>query len=679
MRSDGTITIGAKIDTKEFDKQIDYIESRMEEIEHLLKQADLGFEVGDTQKLENEYEKLSNRLVDLRKKKKEISEQPLDDGGVSNKNFEKGIERITKKITRMGLAMIGIRSLYGMISSSVSRITEENPLLQAQIDAIKNAIDNIVARLVDLLLPVIQFIVGLIGKLLKSLFGIDIFAKSFNKNMKGANGSVSKIRKQLLGFDELNILNKDGTTGSLGGGSLKVNAPTDINLGNIKKKIQDFFDRNGININLDYVKDALKHPIEYIKTALDHFILPGIGKGEGLSGMSGLIFGEDSAITKAIKFLHRTFLGGIPGIINNAKNIWEWLFGKNKRGTINDLKEILKSTTGMTSEMSKKIKDEFSQISVTYKNGMYEVTTKTGQVVSMTETEFRELMQVLGKDADFVLDAMVNATAGVQGAFDNLDDKSSQAFDNIKNNSSTSSNNTKLNWFDTINSIINKASGKDQNGLVGAVTGAFNTINNESNKDNNETKTNWIKSANDIILKYTSKDKNGVVGAVMGAFNDIPASAETNTKSIFKTITSMINNYKPPTKTIKVNADTSGLEKSIMGAVQGVFITLGIGHTSGGRKGAKGLIFNPPKLARGGIINRPGRGVNYRSATIGERGREAVVPLTDSQQMSLLGQEIAKNVVINLTNVTELDGRVLARNVTQVMNDMNFASNGGVI
>ena len=144
-------------------------------------------------------------------------------------------------------------------------------------------------------------------------------------------------------------------------------------------------------------------------------------------------------------------------------------------------------------------------------------------------------------------------------------------------------------------------------------------------------------------------------------------------------MTNLINNYKPPTKTIKVNADTSGLEKSITGAVQGVFISLGIGHTSGGRKGAKGLIFNPPKLARGGIINRPGRGVNYRSATIGERGREAVVPLTDSQQMSLLGQEIAKNVVINLTNVTELDGRVLARNVTQVMNDMNFASNGGVI
>ena len=100
-----------------------------------------------------------------------------------------------------------------------------------------------------------------------------------------------------------------------------------------------------------------------------------------------------------------------------------------------------------------------------------------------------------------------------------------------------------------------------------------------------------------------------------------------------------------------------------------------------GYHASKGAIIRLPKLASGGIINRPGRGVplGVGGAIGGERGREAVIPLTDSQQMALLGREIAKNVVITLNSVTEIDGRQLARVTAQVMNDMQFASNGGVI
>ena len=56
MATVGSLTIGMKVDTKEFDKQISYIESELEEIEHQLKQADMGIEVGDTRKLEKRYE-----------------------------------------------------------------------------------------------------------------------------------------------------------------------------------------------------------------------------------------------------------------------------------------------------------------------------------------------------------------------------------------------------------------------------------------------------------------------------------------------------------------------------------------------------------------------------------------------------------------------------------------------
>ena len=59
----------------------------------------------------------------------------------------------------------------------------------------------------------------------------------------------------------------------------------------------------------------------------------------------------------------------------------------------------------------------------------------------------------------------------------------------------------------------------------------------------------------------------------------------------------------------------------------------------------------------------------------GESGREGILPLTDSQAMAQLGQEIGKNVIINLTNLTNLNGRVINREVKQVNAEHDFAFN----
>jgi hypothetical protein len=101
------------------------------------------------------------------------------------------------------------------------------------------------------------------------------------------------------------------------------------------------------------------------------------------------------------------------------------------------------------------------------------------------------------------------------------------------------------------------------------------------------------------------------------------------------------------------------------------------GGSSGGR--AKGGIFYPsllPKLAVGGIINNPGMGVAYNGAIIGERGAEAVVPLTDSQQMSLLGETIGRYITVNATIVNQMNGRVISKELQQIRNEEDFQFNG---
>lgn len=82
-----------------------------------------------------------------------------------------------------------------------------------------------------------------------------------------------------------------------------------------------------------------------------------------------------------------------------------------------------------------------------------------------------------------------------------------------------------------------------------------------------------------------------------------------------------------------------------------------------------------PRLAVGGIVNMPGRGVPIGGAIAGESGREGVIPLTDSQAMETLGATIGKYININLTNITKLDNRQIAREIKKINADSDFAFN----
>lgn len=81
------------------------------------------------------------------------------------------------------------------------------------------------------------------------------------------------------------------------------------------------------------------------------------------------------------------------------------------------------------------------------------------------------------------------------------------------------------------------------------------------------------------------------------------------------------------------------------------------------------------KFAKGGIINMPGRGVPLLNAVGGEKGQEGIVPLTDSQQMELLGRAIGKYITLNATIITEMNGRVIGRELKKVDTDNDFATN----
>ena len=85
--------------------------------------------------------------------------------------------------------------------------------------------------------------------------------------------------------------------------------------------------------------------------------------------------------------------------------------------------------------------------------------------------------------------------------------------------------------------------------------------------------------------------------------------------------------------------------------------------------------FSLPRLAVGGIVNMPSRGVPIGGAIAGEAGAEGVIPLTNSQAMETLGQAIGKYVTINANITNTMNGRVISRELQKVNSSSDFAFN----
>ena len=84
-----------------------------------------------------------------------------------------------------------------------------------------------------------------------------------------------------------------------------------------------------------------------------------------------------------------------------------------------------------------------------------------------------------------------------------------------------------------------------------------------------------------------------------------------------------------------------------------------------------------PKLAKGTILNATGRGVPVAGgrALAGEAGREAYLPLSDTQLLEELGSTIGKYITINANITNSMNGRIISRQLQKIQNDSNFAYN----
>lgn len=560
--------------------------------------------------MRTKYEEINNKVAEYKQKIESIKLQQqvsevnrLKDGfyGVGS-----SIQNAVGQAGRLVLGIFSIRSAYMGVRQAISTLSQYNSTLANQIQAIKLALVSAIEPIINFIVGVVSKVVGFIGYILKMLFGIDIFARatalSFGKISAGASGAskaVKEIRKQLAGFDEANVLNENGTTGGVGG------------VGGALGGVQDMAKN---------LKDLSAEGEKVFKN------------------FKKWLLGSDK---KTIKGIWQDNLKIIKDFLKDTKKAFEPLGKWIDRNAWQPIKQLFQETMRDLAPVINPIKSQFKEATKTIKDYWRDLVNNQLKPLWKGFTDYMK---------------------------PNVVDPIIKTFEPI----GVKIYNSLVPYANDIIKLINKTFGVFGVNLKEWEYKTENSTNNV-NSDFNGTLNNMEKSSN-TKGKEIEKDINKPLGNIKDKIKEV---AKQNLN--INTNTSKLDSLKTKLKNI-----WQTLKDIVMGKWEFTLRASGGGGTgsfgyggSGGYR-AHGGIYYPsklPKLATGGIINFPGRGIPYNGAIIGERGAEAVVPLTDNQQMELLGATIGKYITINANVINTMNGRVISRELKQIKNEQDFAFN----
>ena len=557
---DGYVVLGTKLDTKSFDAQINYIESQLQEIEHKLKQADMGFEVGDTVKLEAQYEKLSQKLSTLKQKKEDLNKTDLSNVQKSIDNIGKSTSNTIKHVARWALGIFAIESAYGFVRQAMSSVSQYNEQIATDIQYIQFALGSMLQPIIEGLIQLAFRLLTYVNYIAQAWFGVNLFAnastKSFEKNNKALGNSVKsakELNKQIASFDEMNVLNDTSSNSGGGAGAGAISLPS-MDLSQWQGEVPSWVQWIAENKDL-VIAGLLGIAGGLVAINLGLTAIQGIGVGIALAGII-------IAIQSLIKFLQDPTFENFTNIIIGI--------GTAIIGVGIIISNFPLIVAGVIAVIVATIVKNYDYIM-----GLF------NKLINWFETDFIGALRYLfGPIGDIIAAPFIFAVNAMKSAFEGL--------------------------FGGIKKIIT--------GIIQIFKGDF---------------------------------KNGIMN-VFGGLKDILLAP--------------------------FNALVSGINSLIRGVNRIRFDVPDWVPGFGGKK----FGFNIPQIPRlavGGIVNMPGRGVPVGGAIAGESGREGVIPLTDSQAMETLGQAIGRYITINANITNTMNGRVISRELQKINNNSDFAKN----
>ena len=604
MGYDGWVVVGTKLDSKQLEKDLKSAERRLQQYEReaekltkskakaeidlssyeeqkkLIKETtddalqyaqteqevtrQLEIEKTQLEELKTKYSKQINNLDDINKK---IKENAKNQGLVTNEieetnkklqqakgvssikdvmeNVNKSTSNAIKKVGKWALAIFGVRSAYMFVRQSASTLAQYNEKIASDLEYIRFALASSLQPVIEGLIQLVYKLLTYVNYIAKAWFGVDLFANASAKAMEKGSKSAEKMKKSLAGFDEMNVLNDNGTTGAMGAvPSMDLSAPEDVP---IPSWIQWIADNKDIVI-------------------------------AGLLGIAGGLV----AVNLGLSFMKGLGIGLIlAGIVMLVSDIIDFIKDPSWEGFFNILGDIAIIIGGIMLVMG---------------NWWGLLIVIIGALVKLVADNWDKIKEILGKVGSWIYDNIIKP---VGDFFVGL-------WDGIKN------------------------------GVKSAV--------------------DWIKEKFNAMVSFFS----GLISKIVGLFKTIGTKVGDAIGSAFK---------------IVINGVLNAIENILNFPIKSINKLIGVINKVPGINLGKLPTFYLPRLAVGGIVNMPGRGVPVGGAITGEAGREGVIPLTDSQAMETLGQAIGRYITINASITNTMNGRVISKELKRINNDNDFAFN----
>ena len=493
------------------------------------------------------------------------------------------VSRLGKKITNIGLAFIGIRSVYGFFSSSMSLLSRYNEQLAKDIEYIKFALATTLEPIITKLVQLVYKLLSYLGYIMQAWFGINIFARASADAMNKTNKSAKDLKKQLAGFDEMNVLSDTS-----GAENSSVMPSMDLSQQNVNPpKWLVWIGKNGKKI-ISLIT-GIATALALLRLGLSPLMAGGIG-----IAVAGVVY----AVVSLLDYLKDPTWENFGKVITGIGIIIAGVaiaFGAWPVAVAGALMAVL----GIIFKYRDQIKTFFEN------------------VITWLEDKSQYIRDNWGQQIGAVYDTIVSTIKNTLVDINNFINGVKLVFDGLINFiKGVFTGDWKLAW----------------QGLGQIVTGIF-----------------------DMLISKISM----MLGIIKGTVIVIAQNIGFIISDLFKWIINQIINRIEYLLNTPINA-INGIIRA------GRKLGIDVNYVS---------TFRLPRLAKGGIINMPGRGVNYGGANIGERGSEGIIPLTDSQQMALLGEAIGKFVTINANIPIEMNGRVLSREIKKINAESDFAYN----
>jgi len=216
-RAKASVLIGIEKQYKEEVKTVAELSAELKEAEN--EQSKLNSKI---EKTNIQYEK-SIKTVD--KLKDKIDLISLKRQQTALKNIENGITSSIKKVGKLALAVLSVRSAYSLLRRASSTWGQYNEQYAKDLEYIRFALAYGLAPILEKIVNLVATLMTYVNYLANAWFGKKIFAsaKDFQNMAKSASGvakSTKEIKNNLASFDELSILNQSLAEGGTGNGFL---------------------------------------------------------------------------------------------------------------------------------------------------------------------------------------------------------------------------------------------------------------------------------------------------------------------------------------------------------------------------------------------------------------------------------------------------------------------------